>query len=117
MLSSIRYEQRPLWVFGYLESSLDGQLAQRVVVAFETAAVDVHEDGVRDSDGAIIGVFRAHDRAELGPLADGRHDHVGVALEAEWDLLVELHGRVENRSGVDWRVKLSASAGRPFKKT
>ena len=82
-----------------LLASLGGELAERIAVGLEAAAVDVHEDRVRDGHRAVVGVLGAHDRAELRTLADGRHDHVGVALEVEGDLLVELHGRVREPVG------------------
>ena len=55
--------------------------------------------GFETATGRSCRVLGAHDRAELRLLADGRHDHVGVALEAERDLLVELHRRVREPLG------------------
>ena len=74
--------------------AFDGQLTQRVVVRFEAVAINIHEDRVRDGDGQIVRVLRAHHRAELRPLADRRHDNVGIALEVDRDFLVELQRRV-----------------------
>ena len=50
--------------------------------------------GFETATGRSLACIRAHDGSELGSLTDGRHDHVGVVLEVQWNLLVKLHGRV-----------------------
>ena len=42
--------------------------------------------------------------------------YVSIPFQPERDLLVELHGRIRERSVEIWRVKLSASAGRPLRR-